>query len=143
MSSGVFKTTNGGGAWTPKTNGLTDPHVNAIAIDPDDSSHVLAATTTAVFESTNSGSSWAPKNSGITAAPYAISLAFDPSDTQVVYVGLMNGGVFRSTTGSDSWSDFNNGLPSDESLNVQDIAVTSDGSMVFVGTPRGVYRRPG
>jgi len=143
LTAGVFKTTNGGGAWTAKTNGLTDLHVNAIAIDPDDSSHVLVGTNTGVFESTNSGSSWAPKNSGITASPYAISLAFDPSNTQVVYVGLLGGGVFRSTDGSDSWADFNNGMPADESRNIQDLAVASDGSWVYAATQRGVYRRPG
>ena len=141
-SAGVFKTTNGGGIWSPKTNGLTDLHVNTVEIDADDSSHVLAGTPTGIFESTNSGSSWSPKNTGITGSPWATAFAFDPTDTQVVYVGILGVGVFRSINGSDTWSDFNSGLPVDESRNINDLAVASDGAMVFAATSKGVYRRP-
>ncbi len=135
----MFRTSDGGGSWSPKKSGLTDLNVFTIAIDPDHPKHLLAGTLTGVFETADSGSSWAPKNTGIAGSVQA--LAFDPSDTDVVYAGLDGGGVFVSTNGSDSWADFNTGLPTGVVRDIQDVAVSSDGSRVYVGTPGGVYRR--
>jgi photosystem II stability/assembly factor-like uncharacterized protein len=140
---GVFKTKKGGTSWSPKNNGLTDLHVYELAIDPFDSTHVLAGTPSGVFESIDGGTSWSPKSVGLTAGTFVLSLAFDPENQDVVYVGLLQGGAFRSPNGSDTWSDFNTGLPTDEaSRQVNDLAVSSDGAHVFAATSAGLYVRP-
>lgn len=64
-SAGIFRTSNGGASWQSIDKGLTDPSgvvdsvVNALWIDPAQSSRLLAATEyNGIFLSTDSGSSW-------------------------------------------------------------------------------------
>ena len=60
-----------------------------------------------------------------------------------MYVALFDGGVFRSINGSDTWSDFNTGLPADAaSRDVHAVAVAADGSVAYAATSAGVYVRP-
>jgi CARDB len=56
--TGVWKTTNGGGTWTPMTDALPLTTVDAIAIDPIHPNRVLMASRAGVFESSNGGSVW-------------------------------------------------------------------------------------
>lgn len=64
-SAGVYRSSNGGATWTPADAGLTDPGglvssvVNALWIDPQAPSHLVAATETGgLFETLNSGALW-------------------------------------------------------------------------------------
>ncbi len=140
--NGVFKTSNGGGSWNPAHTGMTDLHANALAIDPADPTHVLVGTQGGVFETTNGGGSWSPKDAGFTGTPDVLSLEFDPHQPATVYAGLFGFGVFRSTDGSDNWSDFNTAIPPDgQSRRVQGIAVSSNGHTLYAATARGVFRR--
>ena len=58
---------------------------------------------------------WVPVNNGLydvnngLTDGAVLSLAIDPTNTQVIYVGT-DGGVFKSTNGGTSWSQINNGL---------------------------------
>jgi hypothetical protein len=47
---GVFKSTNGGASWTAMNAGLTNPFVNALAIDPSTPARIYAGTSGGVFE---------------------------------------------------------------------------------------------
>src|SRR5262249_58753337 len=61
-----------------------------------------------------------------------------PSDASVVYVGIANGGVYRSADGGATWSPANTGLAE---LNVLSLAVApSDPQHVVAGTSAGGYR---
>ncbi len=65
-SSGVFKSTNGGGSWTAINSGLTNPYVLALAFDPSATTTIYAGTNGGVFKSTNGGESWTAINTGLT-----------------------------------------------------------------------------
>ena len=57
--SGVFKSTNGGGNWSPVNTGLTNTYVYDLAIDPAMPTTLYAGTWGGgVFKSTNGGANW-------------------------------------------------------------------------------------
>ena len=63
-------------------------------------------------------------------------LALDPADAETVYVGLVSGGVRKTTDGGETWSDC--GLPGQQ---VFSIAVGAADGAVYVGTePSALYR---
>jgi hypothetical protein len=133
-ASGIFKSNDGGATWTQMNDASLTPDMNVldIAIDPSDSDIVYAAANVyGVFKTTDGGQSWAAKNSGIVhnQASFpntswgANSIAIDPSDPDIVYVGVSNvnsidvlegpdhPGFYKSTDGGESWSSRNSGLP--------------------------------
>src|SRR5205085_726716 len=64
----IWKTTNLNNAtptWTAVGNGLTDSPVNALAVDPANSSVVFAGTDVGVYRSIDGGNNWNPYNTGI------------------------------------------------------------------------------
>ena len=63
----VFKTTNGGTAWTNITNNLPDTPVNDIVVDPNDltNSTLYVATDVGVFATSNGGGSWLELQTGL------------------------------------------------------------------------------
>jgi hypothetical protein len=63
LDGGVFKSTNGGAAWSAVNAGLTSSYVNALAIDPTAPATVYAGYDYyGVFKSTNGGAAWSRKN---------------------------------------------------------------------------------
>ena len=63
----VFKSTNGGGSWTPMTTGLPGISVDIIVVDPSNSNTLYAGTfgSPGVLKSTNGGGNWQPMNTGL------------------------------------------------------------------------------
>lgn len=75
--------------------------VFAVAVDPQSSSIVYAATHGAgVFTSTDGGWTWSAMNDGLTQ-PFVRSLAIDANG--VVYAGTNGSGVFAITPTSSRW----------------------------------------
>lgn len=68
----VFKTTNGGQAWTDISgsgpNALPNIPVNDIVVDPDLANTLYVATDVGVFETTDGGTNWSPL--GMTTLPH-------------------------------------------------------------------------
>ncbi len=74
---GVFKTTDGGASWTAINTGLASTRVQALAVDPANSSTVYAAAMDAivpvtyagvgggVYKTTDGGASWTAINTGL------------------------------------------------------------------------------
>ncbi|HKF22129.1 MAG TPA: Ig-like domain repeat protein [Candidatus Angelobacter sp.] len=66
--SHVWKTANLNAAtptWAPASTGLPDVPVNALAVDPADSSNVYVGTDIGVYNSTDGGTTWNPYGSGL------------------------------------------------------------------------------
>ena len=119
-SGGVFKSTNGGGNWSPANNGLVVLSVITLAMDPQNPAVLYVGTTAGstngVFKSTNGGGNWTPVGTGL---PNGIvnSLAVDPQSSSTVYAGTQFG-LFKSISGgaANSWTPINNGFTPSPSL---------------------------
>jgi photosystem II stability/assembly factor-like uncharacterized protein len=64
----IFKTTNLNDpipTWVPASNGIPQIPVTGLAIDPQDSNSVFAATDIGVYHSTDGGANWAPYGLGL------------------------------------------------------------------------------
>jgi hypothetical protein len=74
---GIYNSSQSNYIWTPLNNGINSIRVNDIAVDPNDSTHLLAATMAGVYEKQGSGG-W----TATASLPYteAFSVEFDPSD---------------------------------------------------------------
>ena len=85
--------------------------VTAIAIDPQNSGTVYAATGTGLFKSGDSGASWSALNPG---PPCCIStLVIDPQTPGTIYGVTRDSDVLKSIDGGMNWTPVHSGLPAD------------------------------
>ena len=118
--AGAFKSTDAGASWTPINAGLRATPVTLVVFDPQSPSTIYAGTDLlGVFKSTDRGNSWHAADSGSTFAWFTCgvaALAVDPQTPDNLYLGTgpgsigdycgtLNGGVFKSSDGAESWSD--------------------------------------
>lgn len=104
----------------PANWGLTSGRINSIAVSPADPNLLLVgAATGGVWRSTNGGASFVPVSDA--QVDLAIgSIAFAPSNPQIVYAGMgdaaggyLGSGILRSTDAGATWTRVSNGtLPS-------------------------------
>jgi photosystem II stability/assembly factor-like uncharacterized protein len=136
VGDGMFKSTDGGRTW--RNCGLNDAQqIGSVLVDPLDPDRIFVAVLghpygankeRGVFRSLNGGTTWQnvlskDENTG------AIALAFDPTNSRVVYADLWsarlapweNGwwqgktsGLYKSTDGGTSWRHLTTGLPTAE-----------------------------
>ncbi|MCB1042329.1 MAG: hypothetical protein KDC35_05305 [Acidobacteria bacterium] len=124
-AGGVWKTTNGGDSWTVLTDGLGTQTVGSIALDPQDPETVWIGTGesfsscggyfgTGLFKSTDGGAHFSPRNGSNNELELSFisAIAIHPSDPNTVLVGghgycdngsQVNGGLYRTTDGGQSW----------------------------------------
>src|SRR5207249_9593881 len=102
-SSGVWRSTNGGGSWTQRSTGIPDIFIHDLLADPSSPLVSYAATNTGVYRTMDGGGSWAPINSGLPLVPAARALARDATRPGVLFCGLENAGVYETQNGGGSW----------------------------------------
>jgi photosystem II stability/assembly factor-like uncharacterized protein len=115
---GIFKTTDGGASWTalPQTTGRPDfTFVQKIAVSPNDSDRIYAATSSGVWRSLDGGASWthtlAPPGSSDPHAFCDLAIRRDrPVDVVLAAFGTLTGdppgGIYRNSAAgsSDDWT---------------------------------------
>ena len=127
-SPGVYRTTDGGSSWSLKSSGITEPILpQAIAIDPTDPSVcytvIFIGTANAVngvYKTTNGGDNWFVANTGIGSIKNFLSIAINPLNHNVIYIGssfdfVLSTGpqkVYKSVDAGATWVDRSTGLPS-------------------------------
>jgi photosystem II stability/assembly factor-like uncharacterized protein len=142
----LFKSTDGGGSWSPAGSGLPESRI-VLAIDPQNPSTVYAGTGQGVFKTIDGGANWSPVNSGLPpflVEPYTPvnSVVIDPLDPAAVYVAfgnLLGGKVFKSVNAGASWSDASSGLP--EGAFVSSLQIDPQiPAVLYAGTTTGVFK---
>jgi photosystem II stability/assembly factor-like uncharacterized protein len=149
-ASGIFRSTNDGGSWTPiATAPSACPTILAAQMDPSNANVLVAGTGSVgaggsvcggVFRSTDGGRTWGPiAISGI----YVTDLVLDPRSPATVYAGasslpgiLPRGGVFESRDGGQSFVDLR--LPASGALR---LALSPSGRLLHAATPIGAFVR--
>ncbi|MBN1567289.1 MAG: hypothetical protein JXA73_05555 [Acidobacteria bacterium] len=134
----VYKSTDGGANWMLSLSGMDCSVISVLAVDPQDTDIVYAATwNDGVFKSTDGGSNWFTVNQGLANATVT-SLAIDAQNPQTIYAGTY-AGVFKTIDGGAMWNTAISGL-GDVAIN--SIAIDPINPLnIYVGTPMsGVFR---
>jgi photosystem II stability/assembly factor-like uncharacterized protein len=131
VSGGVFKSTNGGSAWTPTSDQAANLAVSSIVIDPTNNNIIYAGTGEGFFnydairgegvlKSTDAGASWTIlKNfSGGSSYPYYINdLYLRPDSVNILYAAS-NYGLFKTTNSGSSWVYIHQGSSSSRATQI-------------------------
>jgi photosystem II stability/assembly factor-like uncharacterized protein len=99
---GVFKSTDGGGNWELKSDGITGSNIYGMAIDPFEPKTLYAATyNMGVMKTTNGANNWL--ESGLSHVGIA-TLRVSPADGQTVFAGTAGDGLFIASDGGQNWN---------------------------------------
>lgn len=101
--AGIYKTVNGGAAWSPTGSG--DLPISMI-VDPTNPNIVYAGFNGDLQKTTDGGDTWVSSATGIDN-PAVFSLAIDPNNTSVLYAGTTGTGAFKSVDGGATWNPLN------------------------------------
>jgi photosystem II stability/assembly factor-like uncharacterized protein len=96
----IWKTANGGATWSPLdgtgAGTLPDIPVNAIVVDPADSSRLYAGTDMGVFSSTDGGQTWMVENTNFANVPvWAMSIQAGVGGERTLYAFTHGRGAWR------------------------------------------------
>ena len=105
--AGVFRSDNSGLSWSARNEGLTSLSVQSLAGSP---TVLFTGTDAGAFRSADGGATWQAINQGL-GEVRVLSLAMDPQDSNTLYAGTRNGGIFKTTAAGDNWVPVNTGLP--------------------------------
>jgi photosystem II stability/assembly factor-like uncharacterized protein len=141
-TGGVWKTTNGGGIWTPKTDTLPTMNHGALALDPLNPDIIYAGTGSlntgntgdGLFRSTDGGENWTKIAPASLVGSQISHIAIHPTNPQIIHVSG-SGGYVRSTNGGTTWTIQLAGVSNSVILN------PTNPNIVYVGrSGQGVYR---
>src|SRR5882724_2141441 len=110
--SGIYKSTDEGGSWSPASTGLGEGPIYSLAIDPQTPTTLYAAVGYGgIFKSTDGGGTWHAASAGLPTwggSNYRAvsSLAIDPRTPTTLYAAT-GAGVFKSVNGGGDWSAVN------------------------------------
>jgi beta-glucanase (GH16 family)/photosystem II stability/assembly factor-like uncharacterized protein len=92
-----YKTTNGGDSWQLMSDCLSGTDLYSLALKPGSADTIYAGTNGGVNLSVNGGQKWKPLQAGLPQGlpgAWALTLAVDPDDPNLIYAGTMAGSVF-------------------------------------------------
>ncbi len=106
----AFRSINGGTSWGTIAPTWVPRGIQALAINPQNSSTLYAGCVAeGIFKSTSGGGTWNTINNGLANTDIR-ALAIDPTNTLTVYAGTNELGAFKSTNGGTDWMPINEGL---------------------------------
>ena len=115
--------------------------VRHVAVDPQNPRNVYLATDSGfrgafVLWSDDEGDEF---RIGTASAP-AGALVVDPTDPRRIFLGTVDGGVFRSDDRAQTFTGKFNGLPTDEPMVINSIAIDPNDGTVYMSTGLSVFR---
>jgi photosystem II stability/assembly factor-like uncharacterized protein len=129
---GLLKSSDGGASWTKSDEGSGRYYLKTIAIDPRDSSHLLAgAGGDGIHRSVNGGASWTPSSEGLSAG-WTEKLWGD-SRSATLFVRMSAGFFRRDSAGGTSWTEITDPFATDAGK------VDIDGFLFDASSPQSVY----
>jgi photosystem II stability/assembly factor-like uncharacterized protein len=133
-NAGVFKTTDGAANWLPKSAGLVQLQRAArdLALDPRDRQTLYLATRGGLLKSVDAAETWQAVTDLVTRV--TLSVALDPQNPDLVFVGTERDGVFWSTDRAQQFRP----LAGLEGSPVSDLAVVPTNSAVVYAAAFGV-----
>ena len=154
-----FRSSDGGYTWERAPDGPWTGGLLQLAIHPENSRFIYAATGSGLYKSQDSGDTWQRLDAFetvITEAPHTgldpaldpnivLDVILDPFDTNVLYAATARAGVFKSQDGGETWVQASAGMDPNESVMDLEpdpnrpgvIYAATDQSGVFVTTDSG------
>jgi ligand-binding sensor domain-containing protein len=134
--NGVFRSIDHGQTWELTSKGLTT--LNIQTLSPVGSKSLFAGTASGIFRFDHDAKQWQAVNAGLVylnVRSIATQRYQANSDTPILFVGTLEGGVFRSDNNGDTW------LPTSLAVtDVQALAVKPNSPVLFAGTLRqGIF----
>ena len=140
---GLTGSEDNGESWRNSDDGFVrDVHVSKLVIDPNNNNIFYATTQgeteytdkvgdgAGVFKSTDRGNNWTQINNGLNSLETNV-LAVDPNNSDVLYLGTDDDGIYKSINGGENWKKL---IPT-ASFGVGDIIVDpQDSNNVYMGT---------
>lgn len=109
-NAGVWKSTDHGVSWSPKTYDFLTGSVTSLEIQPTNSEIIYAELLSNIYKSTNGGNTWTP-----TGDASFMALDFEtrdirckPDQVQTVFAATSEG-LFRTTNGGTNWTNILSG----------------------------------
>lgn len=136
-TAGVWKSTDNGETWSPKTDYMGSLAIGALAIDPNKPSRIFAGTGEyhgmgpgasvyygyGLLRSEDGGESWKELATGQFERDEITRILFDPNDLSSQHMFLSSAtGVYESYNGGTNWTPLVQGFP------VSDLVLFYDGS---------------
>jgi photosystem II stability/assembly factor-like uncharacterized protein len=136
---GVFRSVDAGVTWVPLNNGLPGMNVRTLALDTHNPGILYAGNSGylshGLYKTTTGGSSWIALNSVIDVHTVVI----DPSDSNILYIGLYQFGMIKSTNGGTNWTSVDTGRTLWQTVN--SLAVDpQDTETIYAGTDTGMIK---
>ncbi|HYQ86157.1 MAG TPA: T9SS type A sorting domain-containing protein [Bacteroidota bacterium] len=141
--SGVFKSTDGGSTWVITDSATINHFPRTLIANPSNAGLVFAGTDDGVYKTATGGLSWQASNNGIRARTSIRSMAMDPTNPNILYVGTDSLYLFKTTDAGGSWTNYTNAngfLPQDVFIRSVTIDYNAP-STVYAGADSGrVYK---
>ncbi|MFV1951282.1 MAG: WD40/YVTN/BNR-like repeat-containing protein [Nitrospinota bacterium] len=135
-TKGIFKSDDHGQTWTPISKGVNAVIVYDVAIDPNDSNHILAGTFAGLFEKKDK-KPWSLLLKEVTR-----SVLFHPTNSQIFFAGLEGYLAKKTLDSGQNWTYSN--LLGSVNNHVSAIAIDSTNTdMIFIavdGNPGKIYK---
>ncbi|MBV9577442.1 MAG: glycosyl hydrolase [Chloroflexi bacterium] len=155
-NGGLYVSADDGETWERRTNGLTIEHVFSLRAAGD---AVLAGTEpVSLFKSTDDGHSWQELPAihqvpnmdrwtfpGPPHIAHTKSLAIDPRDPDVMYVGIEQGALLNTTDGGRSWREIDSYYTPDDMWyrDIHQVVLRpSHPDEIYMNTGIGFYHSP-
>ncbi|MCK4967382.1 hypothetical protein KAS50_10125, partial [bacterium] len=107
-SGGVYRSYNGGTTWLKvgkPSAGLNDTTISALAMNSNNSDIIYAGTDSGVYKSEDKGTTWYSVNNGLQQDTVNIqTLAIDPVNPNILYVGTSTSKIYRTDDAGGTWS---------------------------------------
>lgn len=155
---GVFFSPDLGRTWESRSTGISINHVYSLVCAVENGSPIIYAGTEppSLFRSRDEGRNWVElpgwhdmkgKEKWVFPMPphipHAKTLAVDPRDSQVLYVGVEQAGLFKTNDGGRNWRELNSySRPDDKSYRDvhQCVLRPNHPDEVYMTTGMGLYR---
>ncbi|TWT39996.1 hypothetical protein RAS1_43870 [Phycisphaerae bacterium RAS1] len=132
----VIRSTNGGVDWSHVLDFAGgEIHAYAIAFAPDGRVYA-GGTGTPNVAVLPVGGAW--QDIGLPPVNFAYSLAVDPGDSDTLYAGTRDNGVYKSTNGGQDWTQIADGLTAAAQVSAL-LVDPVDADVVFAGTADGLF----
>lgn len=159
-NGGVWKTTNGGATWAPKTDFEISNSSGALAVYNDWSTNppqrivyygtgeggfgfVYSYYGSGLLKSTDGGDTWRRITNGLPQTTYFYKIAINPGSPNILLAALgsnysnpvNNGGLYRSTDFGESWTRIVPASFGESGLNCTDVIFSPDGLKAYILGP--------